>query len=105
MGYVVVHLMKIKSGAVCGIQSHNNREHEPMTNPDVVMSSSEDNYALIPIAKYKRTSPVKWSNLFTSPPASRKDALLSLHFTLPYATDTMATLCTGCHLDFLLSII
>ena len=45
MGYAVVHMMKIKSGAVGGIQSHNNREHEPKTNPDVDMSRSEDNYA------------------------------------------------------------
>lgn len=44
VGYAVVHMMKIKSGAVGGIQSHNNREHEPKTNPDVDMSRSEDNY-------------------------------------------------------------
>ena len=48
VGYAVVHMMKIKSGAVGGIQSHNNREHEPKTNPDVDMSRSEDNYDLIP---------------------------------------------------------
>lgn len=46
VGYAVVHMMKIKSGAVGGIQSHNNREHEPKTNPDVDMSRSEDNYDL-----------------------------------------------------------
>ena len=48
VGYAVVHMMKIKSGAVGGIQSHNNREHEPKTNPDVDMSRSEDNYDLVP---------------------------------------------------------
>ncbi|WP_417921716.1 plasmid recombination protein [Clostridioides difficile] len=42
-GYAVVHMMKIKTGAVGGIQSHNNREHEPKTNPDVDMSRSGDN--------------------------------------------------------------
>ena len=54
VGYAVVHMMKIKSGAVGGIQSHNNREHEPKTNPDVDMSRSEDNYDLIPCDNYKR---------------------------------------------------
>ena len=38
MGFAVVHMMKIKSGAVGGIQSHNNREHEPKTNPDEICS-------------------------------------------------------------------
>lgn len=53
MGYAVVHMMKIKSGAVGGIQSHNNREHEPKTNPDVDMSRSEDNYDLIPCEYFR----------------------------------------------------
>ncbi|WP_176481270.1 plasmid recombination protein, partial [Clostridioides difficile] len=53
MGYAVFHMMKIKSGAVGGIQSHNNREHEPKTNPDVNMSRSEDKYDLIPCDNYQ----------------------------------------------------
>ena len=56
MGYAVVHMMKIKSGAVGGIQSHNNREHEPKTNPDVDMSRSEDNYDLVPVAATRSQS-------------------------------------------------
>ena len=52
VGYAVVHMMKIKSGAVGGIQSHNNREHEPKTNPDVDMSRSEDNYDLVLCSNY-----------------------------------------------------
>ena len=44
VGFAVVHMMKIKSGAVGGIQSHNNREHEPKTNPDVDMSRSAENW-------------------------------------------------------------
>ena len=55
VGYAVVHMMKIKSGAIGGIQSHNNREHEPKTNPDVDMSRSEDNYDLVPCRNYKKS--------------------------------------------------
>ena len=63
VGYAVVHMMKIKSGAVGGIQSHNNREHEPKTNPDVDMSRSEDNYDLVPCSNYKKSIKEKLSTL------------------------------------------
>lgn len=92
MGYAVVHMMKIKSGAVGGIQSHNNREHEPKTNPDVDMSRSEDNYDLISCDNYKRSIKEKLSNLVESSRAIRKDAVVVCNFIVTSDNETMDTL-------------
>ena len=92
VGYAVVHMMKIKSGAVGGIQSHNNREHEPKTNPDVDMSRSEDNYDLISCDNYKRSIKEKLSNLVESSRAVRKDAVVVCNFIVTSDNETMDTL-------------
>lgn len=92
VGYAVVHMMKIKSGAVGGIQSHNNREHEPKTNPDVDMSCSEDNYDLISCDNYKRSIKEKLSNLVESSRAVRKDAVVVCNFIVTSDNETMNAL-------------
>lgn len=92
VGYAVVHMMKIKSGAVGGIQSHNNREHEPKTNPDVDMSRSEDNYDLIPCDNYKRSIKEKLSNLVEGSRAVRKDAVVVCNFIVTSDNETMNAL-------------
>lgn len=92
VGYAVVHMMKIKSGAVGGIQSHNNREHEPKTNPDVDMSRPEDNYDLIPCDNYKRSIKEKLSNLVESSRAIRKDAVVVCNFIVTSDNETMDAL-------------
>lgn len=92
VGYAVVHMMKIKSGAVGGIQSHNNREHEPKTNPDVDMSRSEDNYDLISCDNYKRSIKEKLSNLVESSRAVRKDAVVVCNFIVTSDNETMEAL-------------
>ena len=92
VGYAVVHMMKIKSGAVGGIQSHNNREHEPKTNPDVDMNRSEDNYDLIPCDNYKRSIKEKLSNLVESSRAVRKDAVVVCNFIVTSDNETMNAL-------------
>lgn len=92
VGYAVVHMMKIKSGAVGGIQSHNNREHEPKTNPDVDMSRSEDNYDLISCGNYKRSIKEKLSNLVESSRAVRKDAVVVCNFIVTSDNETMDAL-------------
>lgn len=92
VGYAVVHMMKIKSGAVGGIQSHNNREHEPKTNPDVDMSRSEDNYDLIPCDNYRRSIKEKLSNLVESSRAARKDAVVVCNFIVTSDNETMDAL-------------
>lgn len=92
VGYAVVHMMKIKSGAVGGIQSHNNREHEPKTNPDVDMNRSEDNYDLIPCDNYKRSIKEKLSNLVENSRAVRKDAVVVCNFIVTSDNETMDAL-------------
>ena len=92
MGYAVVHMMKIKSGAVGGIQSHNNREHEPKTNPDVDMSRSEDNYDLVLCSNYKKSIKEKLSNLVKSNRAIRKDAVVVCNFIVTSDNATMEAL-------------
>ena len=92
VGYAVVHMMKIKSGAVGGIQSHNNREHEPKTNPDVDMSRSEDNYDLISCDNYKRSIKEKLLNLVESSRAVRKDAVVVCNFIVTSDNETMNAL-------------
>lgn len=92
VGYAVVHMMKIKSGGVGGIQSHNNREHEPKTNPDVDMSRSEDNYDLISCDNYKRSIKEKLSNLVEGSRAVRKDAVVVCNFIVTSDNETMNAL-------------
>jgi vacuolar-type H+-ATPase subunit D/Vma8 len=92
VGYAVVHMMKIKSGAIGGIQSHNNREHEPKTNPDVDMSRSEDNYDLVPCSNYKKSIKEKLSNLVKSSRAIRKDAVVVCNFIVTSDNATMEAL-------------
>lgn len=100
VGYAVVHMMKIKSGAVGGIQSHNNREHEPKTNPDVDMSRSEDNYDLISCDNYKRSIKEKMSNLVESSRAVRKDAVVVCNFIVTSDNETMNALGTDRQREF-----
>lgn len=100
VGYAVVHMMKIKSGAVGGIQSHNNREHEPKTNPDVDMSRSEDNYDLVPCDNYKRSIKEKLSNLVESSRAVRKDAVVVCNFIVTSDSETMEALGADRQRDF-----
>ena len=47
MSYAVVHMQKFSRGSVRGIQSHNQREKPPKTNPDVDLSRSGENYDLL----------------------------------------------------------
>ncbi len=46
MSFLVLHMDKFKKEAVRGIQSHNNRERESHSNPDIDYSKSQGNYDL-----------------------------------------------------------
>lgn len=46
MSYLVLHMDKFKKEAVRGIQSHNNRERESRSNPDIDHERSAGNYDL-----------------------------------------------------------
>ena len=92
VGFAVVHMMKIKSGAVGGIQSHNNREHEPKTNPDVDMLRSHENYDLVPCDNYRKAIKEKMSDLVETGRAVRKDAVVVCNFIVTSDSDTMEAL-------------
>lgn len=47
MSKCVVHMMKMKMGAMGGIQSHNQREHESKKNKEIDYSKSEQNYDIL----------------------------------------------------------
>lgn len=47
MSYAVVHMQKIKSPALKGIQIHHQREKESRTNPDIQEERSHENYDLV----------------------------------------------------------
>lgn len=100
MGFAVVHMMKIKSGAVGGIQSHNNREHEPKTNPDVDMSRSHENYDLVPCDNYQRAIKEKIADLVVSQKAVRKDAVVACNFIITSDNETMSNLGENCRTFF-----
>ena len=46
MSYLVLHMDKFKKDAVRGIQSHNRRERESRSNPDIDYGRSMGNYEL-----------------------------------------------------------
>ena len=46
MSYLVLHMDKFKKDAIRGIQSHNRRERESHSNPDIDYSRSVGNYDL-----------------------------------------------------------
>ena len=46
MSLLVLHMDKFKKDAIRGIQSHNRRERESHSNPDIDYSRSEGNYDL-----------------------------------------------------------
>ena len=46
MSYLVLHMDKFKKEAIRGIQSHNRRERESHSNPDIDYDRSSANYEL-----------------------------------------------------------
>lgn len=84
MGFAVVHMMKIKSGGVGGIQSHNERLKESRNNPDIDYQKSCNNINLDqqPADKtyYNRVKDrIKELKL---PKAVRKDAVVMCNFVV-----------------------
>ena len=50
MSYLVLHMDKFKKEAIRGIQSHNRRERESHSNPDIDYDRSAANYELHEVA-------------------------------------------------------
>lgn len=86
MAYLVCHMQKHGSGSLGGIQSHNNRERESKTNPDIDKSKSEDNYSMVDCSNYRKavTANIQELNLKK---AVRKDAVLACSFVITSSQD------------------
>lgn len=80
MSYVVVHMQKINAGAIRGIQSHINREHEPHTNPDVDPARTPENYALVESRNFYRDVQHIIRTHAPKTKTVRKDAVLACNF-------------------------
>ena len=76
MSYLVFHMDKFKKEAVRGIQSHNTRERESHSNPDIDYSRSPGNYELLDGAApdYARAVQNRIDDLLLTK-AVRKDAV------------------------------
>ena len=76
MSYLVFHMDKFKKEAVRGIQSHNTRERESHSNPDIDYSRSPENYELLDgaSADYARAVQNRIDDLLLTK-AVRKDAV------------------------------
>lgn len=92
MGYAVVHMQKIKAGGVRGIQSHNNREHTPRTNPDINPEKTADNYNLLPERNYSRKIKEIIKSQATETKTVRKDAVVMCNFIVTSDNATIAAL-------------
>lgn len=92
MGFVVVHMQKIKAGGVKGIQSHNNRERRPRTNPDIDTSRSAENYDLVQSSNYSKTIKSNIEKFATETKTVRKDAVVYCSFIVTSDEQTMKSM-------------
>lgn len=100
MGYAVVHMQKIKAGGTRGIQSHNNREHPPKTNPDINPGKTADNYDLLPELNYSRKIKKIINQQATETKTVRKDAVVMCSFIVTSDNATMEAMGADRQRDF-----
>lgn len=89
MGFAIVHMTKIKAGGVGGIQSHNNREKPPKTNPDIDMSKTNENLHLVSCDNYRKTIKEAIDHFATETKTVRKDAVVMCSFIVTSDEKTM----------------
>lgn len=89
MGFAVVHMQKIKVGGMRGVQSHIYRENEPKTNPDVDMSRSVNNYALVNNPHLANAVKGVIGKLVTTGKTPRSDAVVMCSFIITSDEQTM----------------
>lgn len=101
MGYAVVHMMKIGKGAVRGIQSHNQREKDPHTNPDIDKARTKDNYELLGSRlNYHREINERIAQYATGTKTVRKDAVVLCNFIITSDEKTMKAMSPQMQRDF-----
>lgn len=94
MGFAVIHMIKIGKGGLRGIQSHNQREKEPRSNPDIDKSRSKDNYDLIGSGNKNYTQEVnqRIEHFASKTKTVRKDAVVLCNFIITSDEQTMKAL-------------
>lgn len=92
MGYAVLHMQKFKAGGIYGIQSHNNREHPPRTNPDIHPERTEQNYHVISCDNYASRIKQLITEQATATRTVRKDAVVYCSFIITSDHETMAAM-------------
>ena len=88
MSKCVVHMQKMKMGAMGGIQSHNQREHESKKNKEIDYSKSEHNYDVLLDENINYQQAVKERiAMLNLKRAVRKDAVTYCSFIVTSDTD------------------
>lgn len=75
MSYGIVRVQKFKATSVRGIQSHDRRERDSRSNPDIDKSKTEQNYSLVSCDNFNASIQDKLKTL-ESTKAVRKDAVV-----------------------------
>lgn len=93
MSYGIVRVQKFKQTAVRGIQTHDHRERESLTNPDIDKAKKAENYALVDSDSFndaiqERLKPVRAD----STKALRKDAVVMCQLMITSDNDFFKSL-------------
>ena len=89
MAFCAVHMMKIKTGGLGGIQSHMNREHPSKTNPDIDPERTQNNYQLLYTDNLRRSINTTIEVFATETKTVRKDAVVLCDFIVTSDEQTM----------------
>lgn len=79
MSYGIIRVQKFKASDVRGIQSHDRRERDPHTNPDIDRERSAQNYTLVESPNFRVSIQGRLETLKTTK-AVRKDAVVMCQF-------------------------
>lgn len=77
--YAIIRLQKFTNGSVRGIQSHDLREKDPLTNPDIDKTKTIDNYSLVECTSYNKCIKNKIESL-NNERKIRKNAVVMCQF-------------------------
>lgn len=79
MSYGIIRVQKFKAPDVRGIQSHDRRERDPHSNPDIDRERSAQNYALVESPNFRASIQDRLETLKVTK-AIRKDAVVMCQF-------------------------
>lgn len=89
MGFAIVHMEKHQASVIRGIQSHNRREHESKTNPDIDKGRTPDNYDLVCNDNYLAFIKDTIKNYASKTKTPRKNAVVMSSFLITSDHETM----------------